>query len=53
MTRVTTSLAAGLTCLIVGGLLSRWFGLSPRRWIVPAIVTSIVVIVVTYFGTSN
>jgi hypothetical protein len=42
-----------LTTLIVGGLLSRWFGLSTRRWIIPAIVATVVVMVVVYLETSN
>jgi hypothetical protein len=50
---MTISLVAGVTCLMVGGLLSRWFGWSTRRWIIPAIVTSIVVMVLAYFGASN
>jgi DNA integrity scanning protein DisA with diadenylate cyclase activity len=50
---MTMSLVAGLTTLIVGGLLSRWFGLSTPPWIIPGTVTSVVVMVVVYFQTSN
>jgi VIT1/CCC1 family predicted Fe2+/Mn2+ transporter len=50
MARITTSIVSGLVTLIVGGVISRWSGVPVRQWIVPAVVTSFVVMATSYFG---
>jgi VIT1/CCC1 family predicted Fe2+/Mn2+ transporter len=50
MTRMTASIGSGLVCLIVGFVISRGSGVPLRRWIVPAVVTSVVVMAMSYFG---